>query len=186
MRNHNSVKAAIAWVDAATHPLEGEDVPLCIARGRVLTEPIRATGPIPASDRATLDGFAVQASASIGASSYNPVRLPLIAVAAGDALPSGTDAVVSLEVAEPDGQTSIEVIEAVAAGDNVEQQGAVAPTGAMLVRAGMRLAARHVGLLASAGLSAIPVVRQPHVRILAVKPGKTGASEDSNGPMVCI
>src|SRR5262245_61438049 len=59
MRNHNSVEAAITWVDAATHPLNGEDVPLCIARGRVLTEPIRAAGPIPASDQPKTAGAQV-------------------------------------------------------------------------------------------------------------------------------
>src|SRR5215469_18350511 len=122
MRNNNSVEAAIAWIDAATHPLNGEHVPLCKARGRVLAEPIRAAGPIPASGRVTLDGFAVQASASLGASAYNPVRLPLVAVAAGDALPAGADAVVPFELAELDDQGFIEIVEAVAAGDNVEQQ----------------------------------------------------------------
>jgi molybdopterin molybdotransferase len=185
MRNDHSIEAAIAWVDAAVQCLDGEDVSLRTARGRVLAKDIRAAKPIPGSNRAARDGFAVEASASIGASSYNPVRLPLIAVAAGDVLPPGTDAVVPLEVAEPDGQASIEVIETVAAGDNVEQQGAIAQTGAMLVRAGTPLAARHIGLLMSAGVSALSVVRQPHVRILVVKPGKNCASEDSNGPMIC-
>ena len=185
MPNRHSIDAAIAWVDAAVHRLNGEDVPLRRALGRVLAKDIRAAKPIPASNRAVRDGFVVEASASIGASAYNPVRLPLIAVAAGDALPPGIDAVVPLEMTEPDGQASIEVIEVVAAGDNVEQQGAIATMGVILARAGTRLAARHIGLLTSAGVSAIPVVRQPHVRILAVKPGKTGASEDSNDPMIC-
>jgi molybdopterin molybdotransferase len=185
MRNNNSVEAAIAWVDAATHPLNGEDVPLCKARGRVLAEPIRAAGPIPASDRATLDGFAVQASASIGASAYNPVRLPLIAVAAGDALPAATDAVVPSELAELDGQSFIEIVEAVAAGENVEQQGAVATIGAILATAGMQLAARHIGLLTNAGVSDIKVVRRPRVRLLVAKPTREGAWDDSNGPMIC-
>ena len=45
--------------------------------------------PIPCENRAALDGFAIQASASLGASSYNPIRLPLIGVNAGDALPAG-------------------------------------------------------------------------------------------------
>jgi molybdopterin molybdotransferase len=185
MRNDHSIEAAITWVDAAVQCLDGEDVSLRTARGRVLAKDIRAAGPIPGSNRAARDGFAVEASASIGASSYNPIRLPLNAVAVGDALPPGTDAVVPLDVAEPDEQASIEIIEAVAAGDNVEQQGTIAPMGAMLVSAGTRLAARHIGLLTSAGVSAIPVVRQPHVRILAVKPGKTDVAEDSNGPMIC-
>ena len=151
----------------------------------MLTEPIRAAGPIPAGDRATLDGFAVQASASLGASAYNPVRLPLIAVAAGDALPAGTDAVVPFELSEPDGQPFIEIVEAVAAGDNVEQQGAVATIGAILAPAGMRLAARHIGLLTNAGVSDITVVRRPRVRLLVAKPTRDGAWADSNGPMIC-
>jgi molybdopterin molybdotransferase len=182
--DHHPVDAAIALVDAAVHCLGTEDAPLHTARGRVLTEPMRALESIPGSDRAALDGFAVQASASFGASAYNPVRLPLIALAAGDALPAGTDAVVPLELAEPDGQGWIEMVEAVVAGDNVEHQGAIATTGATLVPAGTRLAARHIGLLTSAGLSEVPVVRRPRVRILIAKPAKAGTWEDSNGPMI--
>jgi molybdopterin molybdotransferase len=124
--------------------------------------------------------------ASLGASSYNPIRLPLIGVAAGDGLPAGTDTVVPLERAEREGQAWIEVVEAVAAGDNVEQQGAVATIGATLVPAGTRLTARHIGLLTVAGLSGVSVVRCPRVRILIAKPTKAGASEDSNGPMTRV
>jgi molybdopterin molybdotransferase len=148
-------------------------------------EDIRAIQPIPSEDRAAVDGFAVQASASLGASAYNPISLPLHAVASGDALPAGTDAVVPLELAGPDGEGYIEVVEAVAAGDNVEQQGAVAMIGATLVPAGTRLAARHIGLLLMAGISRVPVVRRPRVRVLVTKPTKAGAWEDSNGPMIC-
>ena len=182
--NHHSVDAAIAWVDATTDHLDTEDAQLGKARGRVLTEDIRAVRPIPASDRAALDGFAVQASASLGASAYNPVQLPLIAVATGDALPAETDAVVPLKLAEPDERAYIEIVEAVAAGHNVEQRGAIATIGATLVAAGIRLAARHIGLLRIAGLSTVPVTRRPRVRILVAKPAKAGAWEDSNGPMI--
>lgn len=185
MPDHHSVDAAIAWLDTAVQSLNREDVPLGAARERVLAKNIWAARPIPTSNRAARDGFAVDASASLGASSYNPVRLPLIAVAAGDDLPPGTDAVVPFELAEPDGQASIEVIEVVAAGDNVEQQGATAPTGAVLACAGTRLAARHIGLLKSAGVSAVPVVGQPHVRIVVAAPAKAGSWEDSNGSMIC-
>ena len=186
MPEQHSLEAAIAWVDATAGFLDREDILLPTARGRVLTEPVHAPGPIPGNDRAALDGFAVQASASLGASSYNPIRLPSIGVAAGDALPSGTDAVVPLQLAEPDGQACIEVVEAVAAGDNVEQQGAIATIGATLVPAGTRLAARHLGLLTVAGLSRVSVVRHPRVRILITKPPKAGAWEDSNGLMIRV
>ena len=181
---HHLVDAVIAWVDATAHHLDTEDAPLRTARGRVLTEDMRAVWAIPTSDRAALDGFAVQASASLGASAYNPVRLPSIAVAAGDALPAGTDAVVPLESAEPDERAYIEVVEAAAAGHNVEQQGAIATVGATLVPAGTQLAARHIGLLAIAGLFRVPVVRRPRVRILLAKPAQADAWEDSNGPMI--
>jgi molybdopterin biosynthesis enzyme len=179
--NHHSVDAAIAWVDATTDHLDTEDAPLGKARGRVLTEDIRAVRPIPASDRAALDGFAIQANASLGASAYNPIRLPLIAVAAGDALPAETDAVVPLELAEPDERACIEIVEAVAAGHNVEQRGAIATIGVTLVAAGIRLAARHIGLLRIAGLSAVPVMRRPRVRILVAEPAKAGAGRHGKG-----
>src|SRR5262249_6242645 len=129
-------------------------------------------------------GFAVQASESLGASVYNPIRLPSIAVAGGDALPAGTDAVVPRELAEPNGATHIEVVEAVAAADNVERQGAVATIEAALVAAGTRLAARHIGLLLMAGISRVAVVRRPRVRVLIIKPTKAGGWVDSNGPMI--
>src|SRR3984893_7085135 len=85
-------------------------------------------------------------------------------------LPAETDAVVPLELADPNSQGWIEMVEAVAAGDNVEHHDAIATTGATLVPAGTRLAARHIGLLTSAGLSEVPVVRRPRVRILIAKP----------------
>jgi molybdopterin molybdotransferase len=183
---HHSLDAAIAWVNASISSLDREDVPLPTARERVVAEAVHARGPIPGNNRAALDGFAVQASASFGASSYNPIRLPLIGVAAGDVLPAGTDAVVPLQLVEPDDQASIEVVEAVAASDNVEQQGAVATIGATLVPAGTRLAARHIGLLTVAGLSRVSVVRRPRVRILIAKPTKAGTWEASDGPMIRV
>ena len=182
--DRHSIDAAIAWVDAAAHSLDAEDVPPRSARGRVLAEPIFATQPIPYCDLASLDGFAVEAGASLGASSYNPIPLPLVAVAAGDALPAATDAVIPLELAEPHGRDFIEVVEAVASDDNVEKRGAVATIGATLALAGTRLAARHIGLLTLAGTSEVPVVRQPRVRILVASAAKAGAWEYSNEPMV--
>ena len=72
-------------------------------------------------------------------------------------LPAGTDAVVPFELAELDDQSFVEIVEAVAAGDAVEQQGAVAKIGAILAPAGMRLAVRHIGLLTNASRSDGPI-----------------------------
>jgi molybdopterin molybdotransferase len=180
-----SVEAATAWVDEAVDALDKEDAPLRTAQGLMLVEDIRAIRALPAEDRAAVDGFAVQASASLGASAYNPIRLPLIAVASGDALPAGTDAVVPRELAEPEGESCIEIVEVVAAAEHVQQQGAVSTIGATLVCAGTRLAARHIGLLLMAGVSRVPVVRGPRVRVLVTTPTKGGGWVDSDGPMIC-
>lgn len=176
---------AISWIDAAARCLDTEVVPLPRAWGRVVSESMHASRPIPGVCRAALDGFAVEAAASLGASAYNPLRVPSVSVTAGDALPAGTDAVVPLQLAEPDGERNIEVVEAVAAGDNVEQAGTIATTGATLVPAGTRLAPRHIGLLRSAGVVEVPVVRRPQVSLLVARLAKGGAWEDSNGPMIC-
>jgi len=149
----------------------------------VLAEDIRAAGPIPAHNRAARDGFAVQASASSGAGAYNPVHLPLIPVAIGDALPARADAVVPRDLGQPDERGSVEVVETAAPGDNVERQGALAAAGALLVPAGVKPAARHIGLLAIAGRYRVAVVRRPLVRILLVRPARPDA-DDSNGPMI--
>jgi molybdopterin molybdotransferase len=133
-------------------------------------------------DSAPLDGFAVRADASLGASGYNPVELPLLATTAGATLPPGTDAVFPLDAAEPNGLGDIQVVEPVAPGDNVERRGAVAAAGALLVATGIRLAFRHIGMLATAEIDAVQVVHRPRAQILLAAPmaaprGKRGQNE---------
>jgi molybdopterin molybdotransferase len=177
-----SFDAALALVDAAVQRLPAEAVRLEEARGRVLAADIGTTAPIPPADHAAVDGFAVRAEASLGAGAYNPLDLPLLAAAAGAALPPGTDAVIPLAAAEPNGLGQIGVVEPVAPGENVERQGAVAAAGAVLAATGTRLAWHHIGLLAMAGVEAVPAVRRPHVQILLVEPA--APTPDSNGPML--
>src|SRR5712691_408622 len=97
-----SLDTAIAWIDAATPRLPTEQVLLCNAPGRVLSENSRAGSALPPCDRAALDGFAVRAQESVGASAYNALSLPARTVAAGEALPAEADAVVPLEHAQSD------------------------------------------------------------------------------------
>jgi molybdopterin molybdotransferase len=179
----SSVDAVLTWIDAAARRLERENAPLRDAVGRVLTDDIRAERPIPACDSAALDGFAVPAHQTLGASAYNPLALPLIGVAADDALPAGMDAVVPLEHGEPDEAGRIVVVEALAPGGNVDRQGTVVAAGALLISAGTLLGPRHIGILAAAGCAQVSVVRRPRVRILIADPTRSGAV-DSNGPML--
>jgi molybdopterin molybdotransferase len=179
----SSVEAALAWVDAAVHPLGTEDAPLREAIGRVLTREIRAERPIPACDSAALDGFAVAADRTVGASSYNPLSFPLIELSAGEALPDGTDAVVPIEHGEPDGAGTVALIEACAAGTNVDRLGAVVDAGKILMSAGTVVGRRHIGILAQAGFDRLPVIRRPQVKIMQLGMPRAGAP-DSNGPML--
>ena len=81
-RRH-TVAAALTWLDAQLRTLDAEDVPLRTAAGRVLAESITSDIDIPGFDRATMDGYAVVADSTAGATSYN--RIPLSVI--GDALP---------------------------------------------------------------------------------------------------
>src|SRR3954464_5144765 len=81
-RRH-TVQAALGWLDSRLHPLSSETVPLDGAAGRVLAAPIVSELDVPGFDRATMDGYAVVADDTEGATSYNRIALRVI----GDALP---------------------------------------------------------------------------------------------------
>lgn len=81
-RRH-TVAAALGWLDAQLQPLGEEIVPLQTAAGRVLAGAVVSEVDVPGFDRATMDGYAVVAGSTDGATSYN--RLPLIVI--GDSLP---------------------------------------------------------------------------------------------------
>jgi molybdopterin molybdotransferase len=178
-----SFNAAVGHIDAAVRRLPSVATALGDAYGRVLAEDIRAMTPIPPADLAAIDGFAVRAEASLGAGPYNPINLPLVMVSAGAALPAGTDAVIALDAAEPAGVGRVGVVEGVAPGDNVERRGSVASAGALLAAAGTRLAPRHLGLLALAGVEKVIAVRRPQVQILLAAPA-AAPTADSDGPML--
>jgi molybdopterin molybdotransferase len=177
-----SVDTVDAWIGAAIRPLGAEPVAIGEASGRVLAAAVRAGRPLPHRDRAALDGFAVTASHSIGAAAYNPLSVTGLAVAAGDPMPPDMDAVVPLGVAEAGGSHDVLLVEPVAAGANVEPEGVIAIAGALLAPVGTRLAPRHIGLLAAAGIAEVAVVGRPRVAIMLVR--RLQGLEDSNGAMI--
>jgi molybdopterin molybdotransferase len=181
----SSLDAALAWIDFAVDPLEEEDAPLDKAIGRVLTREIRAERPIPPRDCAALDGFAVAADQTVGASSYNPLSLPRIELSAGETLPGGMDAVVPIEHSALDGAGNIVVVDTWAAGSNVDYRGAVVDAGTVLMPAGTVVGRHHVGILVAAGFTRLPLVRRPRVRIVQSRMPRAGAV-DSNGPMLSM
>src|ERR1700722_3741452 len=79
----HTVEAAFAWLDAQPQPLPAETVPLRIAAGRVLATSVVSGIDVPGFDRATMDGYAVLADSTEGATAYT--RLPLTVI--GDSMP---------------------------------------------------------------------------------------------------
>jgi molybdopterin molybdotransferase len=84
--SRHTVDAALGWLDAQLQPLESELRPLPMAAGRVLAAPIVSEVDVPGFDRATMDGYAVVADSTEGATPYNP--LPLVVI--GQAFPGRT------------------------------------------------------------------------------------------------
>jgi putative molybdopterin biosynthesis protein len=171
-------------------PLAAETVELACALGRVLANDLAAETDVPAFDRSGVDGFAVRAVDTAGASERTPRRLALnaeviacghppalevragaaSAIATGGPIPRGADAVVMIEHTElvetPEGP-AIEVRRAVAPGQFVSFAGSDMARGETVLRRGQRITSREIGILAACGVAEIPVVRRPRVAVLS-------------------
>lgn len=195
---------AIGWIDTHIRPLASNRADLEDAAGRVLAESVASIADIPSFDRAAIDGVAVRAEQTFGASSYNPLGFPLVPagdalprsgaarVNEGDRVPSGADAILALDYVSFDGMDRCEIIEPVAAGNAIERAASHAARATPLLPAGRRLRARDIGLLASAGIAQVPVIRQPRVRLLMTgrnlsPPGAESSAAtvyDADGPLL--
>jgi putative molybdopterin biosynthesis protein len=167
-----------------------ESVPLSRALGRILARAIAAEVDVPGFDRASVDGFAVHADDTAGASERAPRTLSLnpeiltpgkepqlpvtpgtaTLIATGGMVPRGADAVVMVEHTEAvdrDGNTIIEVRRPAAAGQFVAFAGSDLARGETMLRAGQVLTSREIGMLAAVGRAAIEVWRKPRVAIIS-------------------
>ena len=195
-------------------PLGDETVMLGAALGRVLAHDVVAAVDAPPFDRSNVDGFALRAADTIGASDIAPKKFTLngeviacghapalevtpgtaTAIATGGVIPRGADAVVMIEQTEllGDGAPMIELRRATAPGQFVSYAGSDIARGETLLRRGARIGSREIGMLAASGLAHIDVVRKPKVAVLStgdelVEPGKAlGAANvyDSNGAII--
>ncbi|HUT93077.1 MAG TPA: gephyrin-like molybdotransferase Glp [Thermoguttaceae bacterium] len=205
-----TVADALAWLDGQASRLSAERVPVAEAAGRVLAREVRSEVDVPGFTRSMMDGFAVRASDTSGASPYNRLRLDVVGqsmpgrpfegtLAAGQAvrimtgapLPEGADAVLPVEVVEI-GQRDIHAQGEVSPGKHVGRVGEDVAAGAAVLAEGRVLRPQDVGVLASIGVAEVPVVRRPRVRIvvtgdelLPVGSKPRGCRiVDSNGPML--
>lgn len=187
-----SVDEALEYILKHFKPLEPEEVEILEALDRVLAEDIYADMDIPPFAHSTMDGYAVQAADTLGASAKTPVMLRVMAnlaagyttdlvvepgtairIMTGAPLPRGADAVVRFEDTNEDlsvgkrGDGWIEVFGQVAVGENVRPAGEDIRRGELVLAVGTVLRPQEIGVLASLGKARVRVIRRPRVAILA-------------------
>lgn len=167
-------------------PRELETVPTEEALDRVLAEAVVAPEKLPPFRRSTVDGFAVRAADTFGASASLPAYLELVGevpmgaaanfglekgqaavVHTGGMLPAGADAVVMLEDTQHPAEDEIEVLRSVASAENVLQAGEDLEIGGQALEAGRRLRPQELGGLAALGITEVKVARRPRVALIA-------------------
>ncbi len=151
-------------------PLDGEDVPVAQALGRITAQPIWANVSSPAYHASAMDGYAVRAVDTLTATETHPLQLELGAQAqyvdTGDPLPAWADAVIMIENVQPIGSTRLEIRAPIAPWT------AVRPLGEDMVATELVLPANHVlrpvdlGAIAGSGHATVNVRRQPRVAVI--------------------
>lgn len=155
----------------------GVSIHLGKALNRVLAEAIIAKEDLPRVDRSAMDGYAVRAQDTSGASQFKPKILALterVPVASkyarrlwtGNPLPKGANAVVMLENTQGV-NGKIEVWTPLAPGENVSKRGEDIMKGAVAAEAGIRLKPQHLGLIAALGIGEVKVFEEPKIAIFS-------------------
>jgi molybdopterin molybdotransferase len=167
-------------------PLDSERVELYSAVDRVLAQAVTAPESVPHFNRAVMDGFAVRARDTFGASESLPALLKVIggtrmgeasvlevgpgnavAIPTGGMLPAGADAVVMVEYTSSLDSETLEVMKPVAPGDNVLMEGEDIQARELMFSAGQILRPQDIGALAALGIDSVPVYRRPRVAVLS-------------------
>ena len=192
---------------AVAHALPPLDVQLADAVSCVLAEDVQAPFNLPVADLSACDGYAVRIRDCEGATLESPVTLPVteeiragavdpaalvpgtaIRIASGAPMPSGAEAVVSLEFTDH-GIAQVALRTAPASGENIRRRAEDVAQGDTVLRAGTRIGARQMALLAGVGRDRVLVHPRPRVVIISigdeiVEPGgeaRPGTVFDANG-----
>ena len=180
------------------------------ALGLVLAQAVEAPEPVPPFANTAMDGYAVRAVDTVGATSELPVRLrvvgdlpaghaPTVAVGNGEAIrimtgapmPEGADAIAMVEVTRRDGDDGVLIGEEATHGQHVRGAGGDVAAGATVFEAGTVLGPAHVGVLATVDAQLVSVFPRARVGVLSTGdelvesgPLAPGKIRDSNRPML--
>jgi molybdopterin molybdotransferase len=175
-------------------PLEElESLPLVQAFSRVLAQDIVASVSVPPADNSAMDGYALRfddldgtegqrflvserlAAGDCGSGVLSPGTAARIFT--GAEIPSGADIVVMQEQVAAEGEWAVIKAAQLKKGDNIRLRGQDIEAGSCILRAGQRLSAQHMGLLASVGIDRVPVIKRLRIAIIStgselVEPGE--------------
>ncbi len=168
-----AAEALAAWEEACAaagcpERLDSVRMALDDAVGRVTAEPVWAQTSSPPFDAAAMDGIAVHAADTVGASETSPVRLDAGAfeiVDTGDPIPGDFDAVVMREDVHTDGD-AVELLAAAAPYQHVRSIGEDVSAAELLLPAGHRLRPVDVAAAGAAGATELVVRRRPVVTVI--------------------
>lgn len=166
--------------------ISSERIPTENSLGRVLSSVITAPHPLPPFPRSTVDGYAVNAKDTFGASPSLPSYLKLIGeidmgtiaglilestqailIHTGGMIPEGSDAVVMIEDTQLSKEDEIEIYKPVAPGDNILTQGEDVSEGDVVFEPGMKLRPQEIGGLMALGITEVEVAHRPRVGIIS-------------------
>ena len=163
---------ALARLETATRqtPLPGERVTLDAALGRITAEPVFARISSPHFHAAAMDGYAVRAADTVGATETRPVQLTVPEQAfplnTGAPLPESCNAVIMIEHTQPVGAEVIEIRAPVAPWQHVRMMGEDMVATELILPANHRLRPPDLGAIAGCGHVDVPVRRRPRVALL--------------------
>ena len=183
----NSYRQSLQSALARVRPLPAETVPFAETLGRVLAEDVCAARDDPAADLSGMDGFALRAADTTGASDRTPLSFtygevlgaghapgrPLppggaVRIMTGALLPAEADAVVKQEETRACGDHAFALMRPLQPGENVQAQGSRLRQGESVLRAGEVVRPQAHGLLAVLGRAEVAVHGRPRVGLLAL------------------
>ena len=201
---------ALKKIQAYITPASLEEIETSKALNRVLASDIISELDIPPFDRAAMDGYAVKAEDTFGASPSNQKVITKIGtveigeqtdlvlmsgeavrISTGAAIPEGSDSVIKIEDTDIDGEI-VSLYTSIVPGKNISKKGEDIPRGTDILRAGIIIKASHIALLSSLGIKHVKVKNKPRVSVFAVgdelievgNPLPTNKIYNSNSPMV--
>jgi len=183
-RARSAVSDVLALIERQVERLGTEEIDFRDGAERILAGDVVAAEPVPAFDRAAMDGYAVRGEETFGATPYNPAVLRCIGearpgrrcgivvapgaavqITTGSALPEGADTVVKVEATRRQGDL-VSIFEPTPPGRHVGLCGEDVAAGTVVLHAGRVLRPQDLGVLSALGAGTIRVIRRPRVVVI--------------------